>query len=471
MLFNSFQFLVFFFVFFIVFFSVPQKIKPFFLLLASSYFYYSFIPVYILILYGLILVDFFAGLLIEKFSRHRLFLLVGSIVANIGILSFFKYYNFFTDIVNNVTGSQFLLLNILLPVGLSFHTFQSLSYVIEVYKGNYKAERNFFTYALYVMYFPQLVAGPIERPYHLIPQLKQHFTFQPENIMTGLRLIVWGFFKKIVVADRLGMYVDMVYNNPGEFHWLNVLLAVFYFAIQLYCDFSGYSDIAIGLAKMMGIDLMINFNRPFFASTIRDLWNRWHISLTSWFRDYVYIPLGGNKKGLSRQLLYILIVFSISGLWHGANFTFVLFGVSNGILISMLLLMNSTFKKWFATPAFINCLFTFFLFSLTCIFFRAETLEKSFSVFADVFSFQHPKGFTFNFGLTTADGSLTWGNTMQVIATAFLLLLFIIEYKYSPTLAELNKKPFMDTVLLCSLILIIVFFGIFQNKSFIYFQF
>src|SRR5262245_25802672 len=300
MLFNSLQFCVFFFVVTSLFFVLPHRWRWLLLLIASCYFYMAFIPVYILILGFTIVIDYIAGILIEDAQgKKRKFLLIASLIANVGVLFVFKYFNFlansFTDLATALSGQQVahIGLRIILPIGLSFHTFQSMSYTIEVYRGNQKAERHFGIYALYVMFYPQLVAGPIERPQNLLPQFRQNHNFDYQRVTSGLRLMAWGLFKKTVVADRLALFVNKIYAEPGSFDGPVLLLATLFFAFQIYCDFSGYSEIAIGSARVMGFNLMQNFDRPYHARSISEFWRRWHISLSTWFRDYLYFPLGG----------------------------------------------------------------------------------------------------------------------------------------------------------------------------------
>jgi alginate O-acetyltransferase complex protein AlgI len=333
MLFNSIEFLIFFPLVTLLFYFLPHRFRWFHLLVASCVFYMFFIPVYILILFFTIIVDYFAGILIENAKgSQRKFYLILSLVANIGVLAVFKYYNFFIGNFNMLAHQDMLpLLNIILPIGLSFHTFQAMSYTIEVYKGNQKPERHFGIYALYVMFYPQLVAGPIERPQNLLSQFRAKHYFNADSFFDGLRLMLWGFFKKVVIADRIVSYVDAIYGHPSDYmNWLNCLLATFFFTIQIYCDFSAYSDIAIGAAKCMGFDLMTNFKRPYSASNIHEFWGRWHISLSTWFKDYLYIPLGGSRKSKLRKYLNQLFVFLVSGFWHGANWTFILWGAMHG---------------------------------------------------------------------------------------------------------------------------------------------
>ncbi len=331
MLFNSFSFLVFFIVVTILYWVSSHRTRIYLLLAASCFFYMVFIPMYILILFLTILIDYFAGIYIEKTgSKTRMAkrLLIMSIISTCLVLLVFKYYNFFIDnfllvCTNFNIKCSITTLKVILPIGLSFHTFQSLSYVIEVYRGKQKAEKDFVVYALYVMFYPQLVAGPIERAAHLIPQFKKHHRFSFENLRIGLLIASWGFFKKVVIADRLSLIVDKVYTSSHTYDGYTCLLSTYFFAFQIYCDFSGYSDIARGIAKIMGYDLMINFNYPYLSKSIREFWNRWHISLSSWFKEYLYIPLGGNKVSITRNNFNLLFTFLVSGLWHGANWTYV----------------------------------------------------------------------------------------------------------------------------------------------------
>jgi D-alanyl-lipoteichoic acid acyltransferase DltB (MBOAT superfamily) len=337
MLFNSLSFLIFFLIVSTLYFALPHRFRWILLLAASCFFYMCFVPVYILILAATIGVDFVAGILIERTpdpARKKAYLIM-SIVSVCAILFVFKYFNFFN---NNVAALAKVLhwnypmktLRLILPIGLSFHTFQSLSYVFEVYRGRQRAEKHFGLYSLYVMYFPQLVAGPIERPQNLLHQFKEVKRFDWQRLWDGASLSIWGLFKKVVVADSLAIYTDTIYNNSTQHTGTSLLLATYFFAIQIYCDFSGYSDIASGISRIYGIELMKNFETPYFAKSISEFWSRWHISLSTWFRDYLYIPLGGNRVSLARSMFNIGVVFLISGLWHGANWTFVIWGALHG---------------------------------------------------------------------------------------------------------------------------------------------
>jgi alginate O-acetyltransferase complex protein AlgI len=339
MLFNSLQFAIYFPVVVAIFFLLPQRLRTGWLLAASCAFYMAFIPGYILILAITILIDYFAGIHIERLSgKSRKLLLYASIGSTCIVLCVFKYLDFLANTFVTTAGwfgrpLPPVITGIILPIGLSFHTFQSLSYVIEVYQGNQKSERNFIVYATYVMFFPQLVAGPIERPQNMLHQFWEWHRFSYDNVTYGLKRMAWGFFKKLVIADRLAIYVNDVYSRPSAFNGLQLTLATIFFAYQIYCDFSGYSDIALGSARVMGFRLMENFNRPYSSLSVTEFWRRWHVSLSTWFKDYVYIPLGGNRVSNGRHAFNLLLTFSISGLWHGAKWTYVLWGMLNGLYL------------------------------------------------------------------------------------------------------------------------------------------
>ncbi len=335
----SFQFLVFFTVSVAIFFAIPQRVRWAFLLIASYFFYMWWDPKYALLLLSTTFIVYITGILMHGRSQGiKKLCVAASVVSNLGILFVFKYFNFFNNSIRDLfdtLGMQYSVpeLNLLLPVGISFYTFQALSYTVDLYRGSRKPEYHFGMFALYVSFFPTILAGPIERSTRLLPQLYREVGFDYDRVVSGLILMSWGFFQKLVIADRLAQYVNMVYANPTMLKGLPLLMATYFFAIQVYCDFSGYTDIAIGTALVMGYELMPNFRRPFFAASIADLWRRWHISLISWFRDYLYISLGGNRVGRLRWYLNVMIVFTVSGLWHGAQWTFVIWGSLNGLLI------------------------------------------------------------------------------------------------------------------------------------------
>lgn len=358
----------------------------------------AWIPHYVILIALSTVIDYGAGLLMERargVHKRRLYLFF-SLFSNLGLLFLFKYYNFFVGSVLQCASwfnipVSLTFSHLLLPVGISFYTFQTLSYSIDIYKKNRRAERHFGYFALYVSFFPQLVAGPIERSDRLLPELKKESLFDIERVKDGLSLMVWGMFKKVVIADRLAFFVDSVYGKSDHYSGFYLSLATLFFAFQIFCDFSGYSDIAIGAAKVLGINLMTNFNKPYFARSIHEFWSRWHISLSTWFRDYVYIPLGGSRVPLNRHYFNLFITFLISGLWHGANWTFVAWGALNGLYLicgqatkkmrqSLLFFLRIPEDRFFIV--FVNILFTFFLTNIAWIFFRAASIKDAFSILA-----------------------------------------------------------------------------------------
>lgn len=338
MTFNSWEFLIFYPIIALLYFLLPKQAKmP--LLLIASYYFYAFYQAELLFLIVLTtLVSWVASNFISRTDNTtvRKVWLVITLVVCLGVLFFYKYFNFLSASFLSVAGllgveAPALVLDLILPVGISFYTFQTLSYVIDVYRGKIETEKNFFYYASFVSFFPQLVAGPIERPDNLLPQLKSPKSFNKEDAIKGAKHMLVGFFKKICVADIIAVYVNSVYNNPTEANAPAIIIATVLFAVQIYCDFSGYTDIAIGCARIMGIKLMQNFDHPYTSTSIKEFWQRWHISLSSWFRDYLYIPLGGNRCSKPRRLFNVFVVFLVSGLWHGANWTYVIWGALHGI--------------------------------------------------------------------------------------------------------------------------------------------
>jgi alginate O-acetyltransferase complex protein AlgI len=482
MLFNSFTFLAFFILVTGIYFVIPSKLRMLFLLAASCFFYMFFVPIYIVILAGTIVVDYFAGIFIENSEgKKKKWFLIASLVTNIGVLAVFKYYNFFLD------NAYFLFhgpgytghipyLSILLPIGLSFHTFQAMSYTIEVYRGNQKAERQFDVYALYIMFYPQLVAGPIERPQNILWQLKKEFHFDYNMVVSGLRLMLWGAFKKIVIADRLAPHVNDVYNNLPKYSGPSLILATVFFSIQIYCDFSGYSDIAIGAARVMGIDLMKNFDRPYSSKSISEYWTRWHISLTTWFRDYIFYPLSmslSKNRGHGALKLYInlFIVFLISGLWHGANWTFVIWGALHGFYLVFAIVTKNIrdeintivgLNKFTKLRDFLAQVTTFALVSFALIFFRAKNFHDAFYVITHLFRYNGLVGI----------GSMHVLDFFIVVSS--VIILEIVQYIHAKNniVASLTKRPLMlRWTVYAAVAMAIIFFGNFGNEKFIYFQF
>ena len=479
MLFNSLDFLLFFPIVTILYFLLPHKYRWIHLLLASCIFYMAFVPVYILILFFTIVIDYIAGIVIENAEKKkRKFFLTVSIVANAGVLAVFKYYNFFIGNVNDllhslhVSTANIPFLSILLPIGLSFHTFQAMSYTIEVYRGKQKAEKHFGIYALYVMFYPQLVAGPIERPQNMLHQFREKHNFDSQNLLEGLRLMLWGFFKKLVIADRLALYVNSVYNSPGNYHYMNLIIATIFFAIQIYCDFSGYSDIAIGAAKTMGFNLMTNFNKPYFSKNIQEFWKTWHISLSTWFRDYVYISLGGNRVPVKRIYFNVAIVFVVSGFWHGANWTYIVWGALHAFYILFYMFLKNTFRINIKENRLLNLTYissTFLIVAFAWIFFRANSVSDAFLIVSHIFTLHasHP----FQLVVTNMKDLSQFGLFSTVFSLAGIAVLFILETGITPDLANYNKKPMLDIAFCTSMLFLIVMLGVFNSNSFIYFQF
>lgn len=437
----------------------------------------AFVPVYIFILFGTIIVDYFAGIFIEKTkgSKRKLFL-VASLIANIGILVVFKYYNFFIDNINTLSGQDTPFLKILLPIGLSFHTFQAMSYTIEVYRGNQKCEKHFGIYALYVMFYPQLVAGPIERPQNILHQFHEPKHFSYSNIVNGLKMIAWGMFKKVVIADRLAIYVNQVFDHHLQYEGIPVLIACVFFALQIYFDFSAYSEIALGSAKTMGFDLIVNFNQPYFSKSISEFWSRWHISLSTWFRDYLYIPLGGNRISKTRTIVNQFIVFLISGFWHGANWTFVFWGFLHGAFVSVENLIKQS-KRSFKLNTFLKRIFILSIITMAWVFFRASSITQAFEMIGASVKHipQQIKEIITNADLArlkllyvNKDSSVLF---LSVVLSAFV---FLIEWKQknlniADYFAKFNK-PLRYSIYFF-LIYGSIFFGVFEKNQFIYFQF
>lgn len=403
MLFNSLQFPFFFLTVVGLYFAIPHRFRWIMLLAASYYFYMCWKIEYIVLIIGSTLIDYFAALRISRASgrkEKRKYLML-SLASNLGILFFFKYFNFVSRSVAEAFSAWNIfydapLFDVLLPVGISFYTFQTLSYTIDVYNGRIPAEKHLGIFALYVAFWPQLVAGPIERTHHLLPQFRQRHAFDCRRVTDGLRLMLWGLFKKVVIADQLAVYVNQVYNHVDDYQGPALMIATFFFAIQIYCDFSGYSDMAVGSARVMGYDLMENFNRPYFAKSIREFWQRWHISLSTWFRDYLYIPLGGNRAVKWRWYYNLFITFLVSGLWHGANWTFAIWGALHGFFLIVEIATGNCWQKAanflfpneqsFWNRAFRVCV-TMLQVCFAWIFFRANTVEDALTILRKMFLF------------------------------------------------------------------------------------
>jgi len=393
MLFNTIDFAIFLPIVVIIYYLIPNRFRWVFLLAASYYFYMSWKVEYILLIVASTLVDYIGGIRMGKLPdrRSRLPWLILSLCINLGLLFTFKYYNFATENLNLLfrkvgLSSELPMMKVLLPVGISFYTFQTLSYSIDVYFGKQKAEKHLGYFALYVSFFPQLVAGPIERFSRLAPQFRLRHRLSYDHVANGLRLILYGLFIKMVIADNISGIVDQVYAQPENYASLDILKGVILYSFQIYSDFYGYSTIAIGSALLLGIRIMDNFKTPYLAKNISEFWQRWHISLSTWFRDYLYIPLGGNRVSKQRWVLNILLVFLISGLWHGANWTFLIWGLLFGLLYLLERLVNGVLKlqkEHFAYSAghLLLALKTFLLVSILWVFFRSQSFNGALEIF------------------------------------------------------------------------------------------
>ena len=490
MLFNSLHFLVFFPVVVGLYYGLPLRWRGPLLLLASYYFYMSWRAVYVLLLLATTLLDYLSGYRMSRLATKRqrrpwLYLSLGS---NLGTLFVFKYFNFFRDGIAAAAGALHWpvaigpALGLLLPVGVSFYTFQSVGYILDVYQGRLEAERNFGRFALFVSFFPQLVAGPIERGGHMLPQLRRAHRFNYVNIVSGLRLMAWGLFKKVVVADRLALFVNPVFNHPRQHpEGPLLLLATLAFTFQIYGDFSGYTDLARGAARVLGFDFNLNFRQPYQAASVPEFWRRWHMSLSSWFRDYLYIPLGGSRVSQARAYGNLLIVFVVSGLWHGANWTFVVWGGLHGLYLVLstgarpLRERLARLTGLAAHPALrrgVGVAGTFGLVAYAWIFFRANNLADALFISRHLFS-----GWGHLPGRPAATLLLEFSQHYrpELAVAAFAVgLMLLVEYvgsRRSPQ-AWLSAQPVATRWLgYAGLALLILYLGIFTSTSFIYFQF
>ncbi|WP_266204807.1 MBOAT family O-acyltransferase [Pontibacter kalidii] len=489
MLFNSTEFFIFFPVVVTLYFLTPFKRRWLILLLASYYFYMSWKPAYALILMVSTLVDFFCGQMMgrQEDKAKRMPWLWLSLCTNLGILLLFKYYNFFNESARDIALALDMpyampAFELLLPMGISFYTFQTMSYSIDVYNGRIRPERHLGIFALFVTFFPQLVAGPIERAGNLLGQLRQYHAFSYGRVVAGLRRMAWGFFKKIVIADNLALMVNQVYNNPTEYEGISHIIATIFFAFQIYCDFSGYSDIAIGAAQVMGFRLMENFRSPYFAKTIPEFWSRWHISLSTWFRDYLYIPLGGNRVVKWRWYYNLFLVFMVSGLWHGANWTFIVWGALHGVyqVFGILtkerrnalaqrigLSSHPQVYKW------VQVLTVFFLVCFSWIFFRANSITDAFYIIGQSASV-----------LTNPAQALAldWSHdvfmdqgfkvfAVSVVAIAIMETVHLIQRNGSVSQLIMQRPAWVRWGIYYAAIITVLLFGQFGHQEFIYFQF
>ena len=482
MFFNSINFAVFLPIVFILYWFVTNKNLKFqnILLLVSSYFFYAcwdwrFL---FLLIFSTVL-DYYTGIKMSdsKNQNSKKFWFWLSISVNLGFLGVFKYYNFFAASFADAIANFGLQVNpwtlkVILPVGISFYTFHGLSYVIDIYKDRIKAEKNFIDYSVFVSFFPLLVAGPIERATHLLPQIQKKRAFNFENAVDGLKQILWGLFKKVVIADNCAKFANIIFDNYTDYSGSTLALGAVFFAFQIYGDFSGYSDIALGTARLFGIDLLRNFAFPYFSRDIAEFWRRWHISLSTWFRDYLYIPLGGSKGGIWMKVRNTFIIFLVSGFWHGANWTFIIWGLLNALFIMPSIIFNTNRTnldmvaqgKLFPTlKEFLSILFTFSLTVFAWIFFRSNTIDQALGYISRIFSASF-----FSVPLVKVDMYDTY-------IYALVMLFIIIEWlgreqKYA--LAQvMPNKPKVYRWAFYYLLIVIIFIFAGSNQEFIYFQF
>lgn len=486
MLFNSLIFAVFMSIVFIVYWLIPQKFKWIFLLVASYYYYMSWDPkfiIWILITTG---ISYSCAMFLQKTDekKKKKTAMLSSLIVSLGILVVFKYFNFisvpFTNLLQifslNINENS---LKLIMPVGISFYTFQSIGYIVDVYKGKVKAEKHFGKYALFISFFPQVLSGPIARADSLLPQINNPKPFDYEKVAYGIRQMAWGFFKKMVVSSVCQVYVDAVYNNVSAKNGFVLITSTVLYAIQIYCDFSGYSDIAIGTAKILGIDLMTNFKTPYFAQSIKEFWSRWHISLSTWFKDYLYIPLGGNRVSSSRYAFNIVFTFLISGIWHGNTLNFIIWGLLHGILqvIESYVYKIKSFKpkikekKIFSFRGIVTLVLTFATICFTWIFFRANTFSDTLYIISNMFSgISSPakyllRGYT-QLGLTLEDTA--------ILAVSLIILIIGDSFALK---CDVYKKIGKINPMLKYLIYFIVIFSIVvftpsnASQEFIYFNF
>ncbi len=496
MQFNTIDFLIFFPIIVAIFFIIPSRLRTTWLLVASYYFYMSWNAKYAILIGTSTLITYISALLIagsakDNKTRRKLYL-AGCIIINLGILAVFKYANFFVDSIDTVLSNLHLStinrrFDLLLPVGISFYTFQAIGYVIDVYRGEVTAEKNFIKYALFVSFFPQLVAGPIERSKNLLSRIRtigDAKLWDIRRITSGAILMVWGLFMKMVIADRVAILVNTVFDDYMTYGSTELVAAAIGFALQIYCDFGSYSLVAIGAAKIMGFDLMENFASPYFAKSIADFWSRWHISLTTWFRDYLYIPLGGNRKGKIRKYINIMIVFTVSGLWHGADWSYVLWGGIHGLYrvigetttkIRTLAVQKAGIKTDCFSFRLLKTTVTFVLVTFAWIFFRAPSVTDALRYIRRMFTAYNP-WVLFDEGIYSIGLSRQEMNIL-VISVVMLVIVDYMRYKKGLLIDALlfaQNTWFEWTVIIVLIVMIFVFgqYGpAFDPQQFIYFQF
>ncbi|MFN8372210.1 MAG: MBOAT family protein [Anaerolineae bacterium] len=474
------EYVIFFCIVIPLYFLLPARWRWAWLLVTSYFFYGYAFPQYMILMAIVTILNYYAALAIEQEEdeNKRKAVLIGRIGLDLAILFFFKYFNFFTDTVASIFGLFGLTyplphVNVILPIGISFHTFQAMGYIIEVYRRRIKPEQHFGIFATFIIFFPQLVAGPIERAKEMLPQFHQRFDFDEARAVEGFRQILWGFFKKVVIADRLAIYVNNIYDHPQEHSGLVLILATVFFAFQIYCDFSGYSDIALGTARVLGFRLMTNFRQPYFAASVREFWRRWHISLSTWFRDYLYIPLGGSRVSLARNMLNLMIVFVVSGLWHGASWTFVVWGALHGVYAIVETWFDSRQIRLFPQnrlSTVVKMLLTFIAVSFAWIFFRANNFADAGHIITHLFSF-NGESLTAPFAGALLDHHLEFALSLVLIA----LLLFVDRFDGRWTVSgALARTPTpLRWALYYAATAAVMFSGMYGTgaQQFIYFQF
>lgn len=491
MLFNSLQFLLFFPIVTIIYFAIPQKWKSIWLLLTSYYFYMNWDPRYIILLLFDTAITYIGGIAIERAlekgnRRIAKLSLAGSACAVLGILFFYKYFNFALGYVNRIFEIFHIqpikcFINYALPVGISFFTFQGLGYVIDVYRGKTHAEKNLKYYALFIAFFPQLVAGPIERSDKLLKQVRQEHGFNYDRVINGLLTMAWGFFLKLVIADRAAIVINTIYNDPVQYGGFYLIVATILFAFQIYCDFAGYTTIARGSARVMGFELMENFKSPYLAVSVSDFWRKWHISLSGWFRDYLYIPLGGNRKGNLRKYINLLFVFAVSGLWHGASMAYIIWGGLNGIYQIVGDLKDKAIEAFTrkmdikrSDHIFLKRIFTFALIDFSWLFFRAGSIEQAKIVLQNIINTFNPwillDGSLYQTGLNEK------GFIVLLVAIAFLLFVDYMHNKEKHFLEVWGKwgvikRSVAVTVLVYAVLLLGIYGVDYDVNTFIYFAF
>ncbi len=488
MLFNSLSFLIFFPCVFVLYYALPFRFRKYMLLIASYYFYMCWKPEFIVLILFSTLVDYFCGLGMVRYPGRKKWLLAISLTMNLGLLFFFKYLNFFGETLTALCRAVSIpfsapALSIILPVGISFYTFQTLSYTIDVYRGKMEPEPDFITFALFVSFFPQLVAGPIEKASNLLPQLKKEHNFDYKNVTWGAKLMVWGFFKKMVVADQLAvLIVDPVYLNLEKYQGGVLVLATFAFAFQIYCDFGGYSDIARGCAKMMGVDLMVNFKSPyFFSHSIGNYWQRNHISLSQWFTEYVYIPLGGSRKGKLKQYWFTTITFFLSGLWHGAEWSFVVWGLLQAVYLNLERLFHRSKEPPKSPPLhLLAILVTFCLSCFSLIFFRAANIGQALYVVRNALWDIGTPALYWTGLMTNLTGPETLGLGVReaafLLGALLLLFLYDLADERTDAIAMVSRWPAaVRWGCYLGLVMIVLIFGVYgpgyDVRAFAYFDF